>query len=223
MQAYRDERPGLGTKWGGTRVSHVTDAPFDRRSPDSPWATSTLYYNDAEGIQAMTRGATLSSRAVSQVSIAGGALTVRLVDSWGTPLPTYDFGSRNFVAGRDGERYEIQIENHTGQRFEAVATVDGLDVIDGREGSLSKRGYLINPWSSLAIEGFRRSFHEVAEFRFGSVSSSYAAQKGKDRNVGVIGVAVFDERGQSYPWLEREAERRYDANPFPGRFAAPPR
>jgi hypothetical protein len=222
-EAPREDRPGLGTEWGDTRTSHVTDAPFERRSPESPWATSTLYYNDANGIRAMTRGAVLSSNAVSAISVAGGALTVRLVDSWGSPLPAYDLGSRQYVTGRHGDRYVIQIQNHTGQRFEAVASVDGLDVIDGRAGSLAKRGYLIAPWGSLEIEGFRRSMHEVAEFRFGSVSDSYAARTGSDRNVGVIGVAFFDERGARNPWLERESERRHGADPFPGRFAAPPR
>lgn len=220
--APSEERPGLGTEWGDTRVSRVTDAPFERRTPGSPWATSTLYYDDAGGVSAMTRGAALSSYAVSAVSIAGGALTVRLLDAWGSPLPTYDLGARKYVTGRHGERYVIQIQNHTGQRFEAVASVDGLDVIDGRDGSLAKRGYLLAPWGSLEIEGFRRSLHEVAEFRFGSVSSSYAAKTGSDRNVGVIGVALFDERGSDYPYFERDSERRHRAEPFPGRFAAPP-
>jgi hypothetical protein len=222
-EAPREDRPGLGTEWGETRTSQVTDAPFERRSADAPWATSSLYYNDANGVRAMTRGAELSSYAVPSVTIAGGALSVRLLDSWGSPLPTYDLGSRSYVTGRHGDRYVIQIQNHTAQRFEAVASVDGLDVIDGRPGSLAKRGYLIAPWGSLEIEGFRRSMSEVAEFRFGSVSSSYAARTGSDRNVGVIGVAFFDERGSRDPWLERDSRRRHDADPFPGRFAPPPR
>jgi len=219
----REDRPGLGTEWGQTRTSRVSDAPFERRTPGSPWTTATLYYNDAEGIAAMTRGASLSSYTVSSVNVAGGALTVRLLDSFGSVLPTYDLGSRSYVTGRHGDRYVIDIQNHTGQRFEAVASVDGLDVIDGRSASPSKRGYLVAPWGSVQIEGFRRNMDEVAEFRFGSVSNSYAARTGTDRNVGVIGVAFFDERGASGPWLERESRRRHDADPFPGRFAAPPR
>ena len=219
----RDDRPGLGTEWGQTRTSRVSDAPFERRTPGAPWSTTTLYYNDADGIAAMTRGASLSSYTVSSVDVAGGALTVRLLDSFGSVLPTYDLGSRSYVTGRHGDRYVIDIRNNTGQRFEAVASVDGLDVIDGRSASPAKRGYLIAPWGSVQIEGFRRNLDEVAEFRFGSVSNSYAARTGTDRNVGVIGVAFFDERGSSPPWLERESRRRHDADPFPGRFATPPR
>jgi hypothetical protein len=103
-----------------------------------------------------------------------------------------------------------------------VATVDGLDVIDGQPGSFEKRGYLVAPWSTVEIDGFRRSEDEVAAFRFGRVRDSYAAKRGSDRNVGVIGVAVFQERGSSWPWTERELRRRDSADAFPGRFAPAP-
>jgi hypothetical protein len=124
--------------------------------------------------------------------------------------------------GNDGDRYAIRIQNQTGARFEAVATVDGLDVIDGEAGSFEKRGYLVQPWSTVEIDGFRRSEDVVAAFRFGRVKDSYAAKRGNDRNVGVIGVAVFHERGSSWPWTQRELDRRSGADAFPGRFAPPP-
>jgi len=158
----------------------------------------------------------------SGVDAAQGAVSVRLLDENGAPLPSASFGGQDYVAGSDGQRYVIQIENHTNRRFEAVATVDGLDVVDGKDGSMSKRGYLIDPWSTLQIDGFRRSQAAVAAFRFGAVKDSYAARKGNDRNVGVIGVAFFHERGSELPWTERELQRRDSANPFPGGFASPP-
>jgi hypothetical protein len=109
--------------------------------------------------------------------------------------------------------------NHSGERLEAVVSVDGLDVIDGREASPDKRGYLIEPYGSLVIDGFRTSEAQVAAFRFGSVGDSYAARStGSARNVGVIGVALFDERNE----LSSEAMRRDGADPFPGRYARPP-
>jgi len=147
---------------------------------------------------------------------------VRLLDGAHRQLPTYDFGNRRYVVGHDGERYIISLENRTDRRFEAVTTVDGLDVIDGKPGSYAKRGYLLGPYQTVEIDGFRQNFDEVAAFRFGSVSESYAARKGDDRNVGVLGVAFFAERGSQPLYLGREVERRRDADPFPGRFATPP-
>jgi hypothetical protein len=107
-------------------------------------------------------------------------------------------------------------------RFEAIATVDGLDVINGRAGTFSNRGYIVNAWSTVEIDGWRRSTDTVAAFRFGRVSDSYAGKKGEDRNVGVIGVAFFEERGATFPWTQQEIDRRHGADPFPGQFAPPP-
>ena len=74
----------------------------------------------------------------------------------------------------------------------------------GREPS-AKRGYLVDPHGELEIDGFRQSMETVAAFRFGSVRGSYADQKhGDTRNVGVIGVALFNERGTNpFPWTQR--------------------
>ena len=72
------------------------------------------------------------------------------------------------------------------------------------------------------VEGFRQSTEAVAAFRFRPVRESYAAEKYHNiRNVGVIGIALFNEAG-SDPWASEEVRRRLKANPFPGRFATPP-
>ncbi|RYZ10218.1 MAG: hypothetical protein EOO73_01180 [Myxococcales bacterium] len=219
--APKDDRPGLGTEWGETRQSRVSSAPFERADGDHPVSATSFAYNDESGVRAAL-GSRYWDRRTDGVSAARGAITVRVVDEGGSPLPTFSAGGRSYVMGNDGQRYSIRIENQTGARFEAVATVDGLDVIDGQPGSFEKRGYLVQPWSTVEIDGFRRTEEEVAAFRFGRVRDSYAAKRGSDRNVGVIGVAVFQERGSSYPWTDRELRRRDSADAFPGRFAPAP-
>jgi hypothetical protein len=219
--APEKQRPGLGTEWGETRESRVSSAPFERQNWSTPLSVSSFQYNDEAGVRAML-GAGYWDRRSDGISAARDSLTIKLVDESGTPLPTFSSGGRSYVMGHDGGRYSIRIENRTGARFEAVASVDGLDVIDGQPGSFEKRGYLVAPWATVEIDGFRRSDEVVAAFRFGRVRDSYAAKKGNDRNVGVIGVAVFEERGTRWPWTERELERRNSADPFPGRFAQPP-
>ena len=214
-----EERPGLGTTWGETRSSHVSNAPFERAS-GNPFALTTIRYNDQNGIAAMMRGGSFVN-ASTDAPAAGGALTVRLLDENGAPLPTFMDAGRTLVQGEHGRRYVIEVANRSSNRFEAVVAVDGLDVVDGQPGSFSKRGYLIQPFATVEIDGFRQSMDEVAAFRFGSVRGSYAGKKGNDRNVGVIGVAFFAERGAQV-WTERELVRREGADPFPGRFASPP-
>lgn len=112
----------------------------------------------------------------------------------GEVLPTYVANGRYYVQGSAGERYTIRVSNPTPRRVEAIVSVDGLDAIDGESGDLRKRGYIVPPYGEVNIEGFRTSLSDVATFRFSSVDGSYAGLKGKARNVGVIAVALFEER-----------------------------
>ncbi len=212
------EQGGLGTSWGETRESRVHGVDFERDDGDRPFAVSRLYYNDPDGVRALARG--LSS--VYGGPAARGPLRVRLVDERGFPLPTFWRGGMVLVEGRHGQRYAIEICNGTLDRIEAVATVDGLDVMDGEHGSFAKRGYVLGPGETYRVDGFRRSQAAVAAFRFGTVDESYAARIGDDTNVGVVGVAFFAERGAVPPGLDDEAARRSAADPFPDRFAQPP-
>lgn len=215
------ERPGLGTSWGEAVASRVTSTSFYRHNDGSPDGLASLFYNDEAGVEAQSRGRYVDY-GDSVVSLAGGRITVSLVDASGSPLRAARVDGRVVAVGSDGDRYMVRVSNHSPVRIEAVATVDGLDVIDGSDGSIDKRGYVVAPYDTLDIEGFRESQGSVRAFRFGHVSDSYAGRRGKDRNVGVVGVAVFRERGSDFRWSPEEIERRETANPFPTRFAPPP-
>ncbi|HEY6175497.1 MAG TPA: hypothetical protein VIX73_13660, partial [Kofleriaceae bacterium] len=119
---------------------------------------------------------------------------VQIIREDGETLPTYAFRDRFYVQGAADERYVIRITNPTARRIEAVVSVDGLDVIDGENGDLHKRGYVVPAYGETRIEGFRTSTSDVATFRFSAVGASYAGLKGKARNVGVIAVALFEEQ-----------------------------
>ena len=225
-----DARSGLGTSWGETRYSSVDEVPFYRDS-SSPAYTATMHYNDAQGAYALAGGVNWTSSA--RVGL-GSALTMALRDEYGNELSAYRGNSRTVAVGQNGQRYTIVIRNNTNERFEVVLSVDGLDVLDGREAAYGKRGYLIDPYGTLEVEGFRQSSDAVASFRFGSVSDSYAARTGSARNVGVIGAAAFGERGYaarlaayrdrvaSWNHYNNDANYRRNADPFPGRYAPPP-
>ncbi len=119
---------------------------------------------------------------------------VQVIRENGDTLPTYGQNARYYVQGNAGERYVIRVTNPTARRVEAVVSVDGIDVIDGEDGDLRKRGYVVPPYGEVRVEGFRTSTADVATFRFNSVNDSYANKKGKARNVGVIAVAIFEEQ-----------------------------
>ena len=216
-----ESRPGLGTEWGEARTSRVHDVTFVRDS-SRPFALATLHYNDRRGVDALAN--LHSQRPSRSLTTGGGAVTVSIRDANGSALEAVHVGDRTFVIGAAGQRYSIVLTNNTSHRFEAVATVDGLDVVNGKSGNFDNRGYVLLPFATLEIEGFRQSSAAVAAFRFAAVADSYAAQTGSARNVGVIGVALFSERGDAFI-PESDTRLRDTASPFPSdpRFAQPPR
>lgn len=216
--ARSEARSGLGTGFGEERDSHVSRTGFVRVNGNQPAVVDSIFYNDRAGIEAMLAHEGGAERRANDLArMAGGFVSVGLKDGSGRWLDGWRAGANRFIAGERGERYEIVIRNETRERKEIVLSVDGLDVMDGRSASFSKRGYIVYPGDTLTVDGFRTSSSTVAAFRFSRVDRSYAALKhGNTRNVGVIGIAVFSER-------EPEVWRRRGANPFPGsRWATPP-
>jgi hypothetical protein len=111
----------------------------------------------------------------------------------------------------------VRVSNPTSERVEVVVTVDGRDAVSGQVGDyVRQRGYLIEPWGSLLVEGFRRSLDEVAAFRFTDRTQSYSARRGTAQNVGVIGVAVFPEKARPRaPIVRPQRPYSYDDRAFP--------
>jgi hypothetical protein len=214
------DRPGLGTTFGEQVYAPISFAPFVRSS-GNPWADVVLHYNDGDGVNAHAEY--LGTRpAPLEVYAGDGSLAVALVDDAGRTLPGVQANGRTLIAGADGQRYKIVVRNATTARFEVVASVDGLDVIDGKPADPNRRGYIVDPHDVLVIDGFRTSDANVAAFRFGRVADSYAAKTSGDRNVGVVGLAIFSERGAV--WTRGELHLRDTANPFPQRgYSTPPR
>jgi hypothetical protein len=118
-----------------------------------------------------------------------------LVD--GSPAQRFFHAGESYILGQMGQRYTLRVWNRSPRRVEAVVSVDGRDVVDGKPGDYRrKRGYLVPAGSFVDIDGWRLSEQQAAAFRFTSVADSYAGRTGGARNVGVIGVAIFPERHQ---------------------------
>lgn len=213
------ERPGLATGWGTTRKSPYREISFERAT-SKPRGIDMIYYNDREGLDAM--GA--RQRRASTMQEAAGGLV-----EWGVKgdhgfLPTWQrsdwtrggYQSRRYVEGRHDREYRIVIKNRCKSALQVVLSVDGLDVLDGKPASVTKRGYVIPAGETLEVPGFRTDYDRVAAFRFSKVSHSYAQLSGSGtRNVGVIGMAVYTQKGvDPWTWMPDEIGRRQSASPF---------
>lgn len=128
------------------------------------------------------------------------AFAARLVDvsivnrSTGERLTPWRHGGRLYVAGTPGDRYAVELRSRQGERVLTVLSVDGVNVLTGQTAAMLQSGYVIDGWQSYAINGWRKSMEDVAQFVFTSLPDSYAARTGRAGNVGVIGVAVYRER-----------------------------
>ncbi|HZQ39678.1 MAG TPA: hypothetical protein VFA87_02755, partial [Rhizomicrobium sp.] len=109
-------------------------------------------------------------------------------------LRTWYHDGRLYVAGAPGTRYGLRFANHTGGRVLAVVSVDGVNIITGETANYNQRGYVLDPWQTINVNGWRKSETTVAAFQFAPLGGSYAAKTGRPGDVGVIGMAVFQER-----------------------------
>ena len=113
----------------------------------------------------------------------------------GRVLTTYSHNGQLFAEAPESGEYELRLTNTSLNRRMAVISVDGINVIDGKEAGVEGSGYVLNPWQSTTIKGFLRGSTECARFTFSASQGSYAAQTGRGtKNTGIIGVAVFDEK-----------------------------
>lgn len=119
---------------------------------------------------------------------------VRLEDrTLGRSIPLHRHDGRQFAAGEPGHRYAIRLSNRSGERVLAVVSVDGINVVTGQTAHPQQSGYVLEPWQSMTINGWRKNMNEIAAFNFAPLPESYAARTGRPDDVGVIGVAVFNE------------------------------
>ncbi len=154
------------------------------------------------------------------------SLQVRILVN-GKPIKQYWDGNKGiWIEARDGSNYSIEIKNNSFERVLAVLSVDGINVISGKEAEVTAGdGYVIDPFAHLEVEGWRVSDTKVKQFFFSfNKEKAYAVKVGGDsRNLGVIGVAFFSEKqpysvqyvatASNYP-LE-EFSRKFDFNSAP--------
>jgi hypothetical protein len=121
------------------------------------------------------------------------------VEGQSTPLyPSPRGDARLYFQAFKGRNYGVRLTNQTAQRVAVLLTVDGLNVIDGNRSAQSNREpmYVLDPWESTVIRGWRTSLHEIRRFVFVDEQRSYAERTGQGNgDLGWIRVTTFREAG----------------------------
>lgn len=166
--------------------------------------------------------ATVTMAVSMNASAIGRLADVTVVDrSTGHTLPVHFYKGEYWVAGTPGAKYSVSVANASGNRVLAVMSVDGVNVLNGQTAGVDQAGYVFSGYQRYEVTGWRKSNQEVAAFEFVASPASYAARTGRPANVGVIGVALFNERVYQPPVAVSPSYTPYRYGPFGSAKSAP--
>ena len=110
----------------------------------------------------------------------GSLVDMQIVDrSRGDTLSTWRHRGASYVAGRPGDRYAVRLTNRSSGRVLVVLSVDGVNAVSGETAAVSQTGYVLAPYQSAEITGWRKTYSEAAAFYFTALPDSYASRTGR--------------------------------------------
>ena len=118
---------------------------------------------------------------------------------------------RRYFQALRGRNYALRVRNRTDRRVGVLISVDGLNVVNGERSSLRRNEsmYVLDPWETATIRGWRTSLDQVRQFVFVDEERSYAERTGQaNGDMGWIRVLAFEER-RPLAWLDRPEVRRF--------------
>jgi len=103
---------------------------------------------------------------------------------------------RAYVEAINGENYSLNIRNRSNQRVGLVIAVDGRNIISGKKSNLkyNENMYILGPYETQSYAGWRTSSKDIHRFYFTESDDSYAQAFGDGSAMGVIAVAVYEEK-----------------------------
>ena len=117
----------------------------------------------------------------------------------GNKCRQYKHNGKTYIESKIGSEYVIEVKNNNYNRVLSVISVDGLNVVTGKNQTIDKSpGYVLTGYNSTKIDGFRVSNESVAKFKFDYKNrhKSYAESKQNkaEKNVGIIALRIFNEK-----------------------------
>lgn len=120
---------------------------------------------------------------------------------------------RAYVEAIDGKNYSLSIRNHSNQRLGLVIAVDGRNIISGKKSKLKHKEnmYILGPYETQSYSGWRTSSKDIHRFYFTEVEDSYAHAFDDESAMGVIAVAVFEEKQPLFTTREKKQRAKPSA------------
>jgi len=166
-------------------------------------------------------GSAVRAQGLHEASANLVTVSVQLDGQAAALYPAPDGSGRYYIEARTGSRYSVGLANRSAERVGVVLTVDGLNAISGARDAAPGRMYVLDPWQSTTVQGWRTSLQDVRQFTFVDERRSYATRTGQaNEKMGWIEVAVYRERrsyAQATPLPYPESPRPYPAEEKEGR------
>lgn len=132
-------------------------------------------------------------------------IQIEIIADDGTVYPVYDLTQNHIEAGNvnrayleaiNGRNYKIRVRNLSPERIGLVVAVDGRNIISGQKSHLNstERMYILEPYGQAVFDGWRTNQNQVHRFLFTAAENSYAEAFGDKSAMGVIALAVFNEK-----------------------------
>ena len=139
-------------------------------------------------------------------SYSSSPVQIDIIDDRGRILNTYSTDSRDYRTQRTyleavkGKRYKLRLRNTSNRRVGLVIAVDGRNILSGKKSYLrpNEKMYVLDPYETVNYKGWRTGKNRVNRFYFTSAGNSYANAWGDRSALGVIAVAVFEEKHRQY-------------------------
>lgn len=149
----------------------------------------------------------------------GGRVDLEIVSDQGETLVTIPHKSyvsggtrvvKKYLEAVKGRNYSIVVRNNSSGRIGVVVAVDGRNIISGRKSFLRRdeEMYIINPYGSIKLDGWRTDDRTVHRFYFTEQADSYSKRTFDDSSaMGVIAVAAFSEKERPGYFHERSMQK----------------
>ena len=135
----------------------------------------------------------------------------------GQPATVYPDGRFQWIEGRRGDRFAFRLTNNNGFPVGVVLSADGQSLTADGRATPKHPAYVIGPYETETISVWREDLRGGRELVFTSVDRSLAARKGDTRNIGVLGVLVWqlEDKMRIQPPVPMSRRRRTAATRRP--------
>ncbi|MCK5813482.1 MAG: hypothetical protein KAH03_04455 [Cocleimonas sp.] len=128
---------------------------------------------------------------------------------------------RAYIEAKKGKRYSLRLRNMSNKRVGVIIAVDGRNILTGKKSWLRshEKMYILSPYETATYKGWRTGKSRVNRFFFTAEGNSYASAWRDHSAMGVIALAVYNEKPRMVYRQENSLQSNKSARSAPSSAA----